>query len=474
MTASRAWRAVAALAVALGLALGVGAPAVQAAGVSFGTPTASAVFGTGVTFVQPVTVGGPIQRVELLLTFPTALGPLVHEIPVPSGSGSLTLRGGWSETADGHLMPNTPVVARWRITPASGVPVEGPSVSVLYADTRFAWKTISGTLVRLHWYQGSDAFAQQALAVGEKGVQQAADLLGVKETQPIDFFVYAAQAPFYDALGPGTRENVGGQADADIRTMFALIEPSAVGDSWVNVVIPHELTHLVFNTAVRNPYHFPPRWLNEGLAVYLSEGYTPSWRDAVQQAVRQGSLLSLAGLTGQFPTSADGFYLAYGESVSAIDFFVRTYGKDHLVKLIRSYAAGRTDDEAFTEAIGVNVAGFEAAWLASLGAAAPTRYGPQPAPAGPLPPGWGGAGGSSSPGPAGPTVAVSPPPGATGSPATASAAAQGTAGDDSGGLLLLAIAVAGLAAGGVLGYVRRRRTQRASRVESADPPATIP
>jgi hypothetical protein len=310
--------------------------------------------------------------------------------------------------------------------------------------------------------------------VGEKGVQQAADLLGVKETEPIDFFVYAAQAPFYDALGPGTRENVGGEADADIRTMFALIEPSAVGDSWVNVVIPHELTHLVFNTAVRNPYHFPPRWLNEGLAVYLSEGYTPSWRDAVQQAVSQGSLLSLAGLTGQFPTSADGFYLAYGESVSAIDFFVRTYGKDHLVELIRSYAAGRTDDEAFTAAIGVNVAGFEAAWLASLGAATPTRYGPQPAPAGPLPPGWGGPGGASSPGPVGPAVAISPPRQGAGSPATGLSATQRAASDDSGGLLLLAIAAAGLAAGGVLGYVRRRRTQRAARVDDADPPATIP
>jgi hypothetical protein len=247
-----------------------------------------------------------------------------------------------------------------------------------------------------------------------------------------------------------------------------------VGDSWVDVVIPHELTHLVFNTAVRNLYHFPPRWLNEGLAVYLSEGYTPSWRDAVQQAVGQGSLLSLAGLTGQFPTSADGFYLAYGESVSAIDFFVRTYGKDHLVELIRSYAAGRTDDEAFTAAIGVNVAGFEAAWLASLGAAAPTRYGPQPAPAGPLPPGWEGPGGASSPGPAGPAVAVSPPPEAAGSPATGRSAAQGTASGDSGGLLLLAIAVAGLAAGGVLGYLRRRRTQRAGRADDADPPATIP
>jgi hypothetical protein len=270
-----------ALVASLGLALGLAAPGVRAADVSFGTPSATSVYGTGVTFVQPVTVGGTIRRAELLLTFPTALGPLVHEIPVPSGSGALTLRGGWSVATDGHLVPNTPLVARWRITPAVGDPVEGPPVTVLYTDTRFAWKTLTGTLVRIHWYEGSDAFARRALAVGEKGVKQAADLLGVRETDPIDFFVYAAQAPFYDALGPGTRENVGGEAHADIRTLFALIEPSAVGDPWVDVVIPHELTHLVFNTAVLNPYQFPPRWLNEGLAVYLSEGYTASWRAAV-------------------------------------------------------------------------------------------------------------------------------------------------------------------------------------------------
>ena len=67
--------------------------------------------------------------------------------------------------------------------------------------------------------------------------------------------------------------------------MFALIGPDDVADPWVGIVIPHELTHLVFDTAVRNPYHFPPRWLNEGVAVYLSEGYTASDRSAVEAAV---------------------------------------------------------------------------------------------------------------------------------------------------------------------------------------------
>ena len=470
MRSPRAARALLTLLVVFAAGLGVAVPRAQAADISFGTPSGTAVYGTGVTFVQPITVGGPIRRVELLITFPTALGPLVHEISAPTGSGPLTLRGGWSVADDGHLVPNTPLVARWRVTPMVGDPVEGPSATVLYEDTRFAWQTLTGSLVRIHWYEGSEAFARRALAVGEKGVAQAAALLGVTETRPIDFYVYAAQAPFYDALGPGTRENVGGEAHADIRTLFALIEPGAVNDPWVGVVIPHELTHLVFDTAVHNPYHFPPRWLNEGLAVYLSEGYTASWRATVEAAVSSGTALSLTALDGQFPTGSDGFMLAYGESVSAIDFFVRTYGKDRLVALIRSYAAGRTDDEAFSAAIGIDVPGFEAAWRASLGAAAPTRYGPQPAPAGPVPPGWGAA---SSPAPD--SGASSPPgrPGSSASPVPGSPAAPGNGGDSS-GVILLVIAAAGLAVGGTLGYVRRRRMQRAVASRAQEPPGSAP
>ena len=41
----------------------------------------------------------------------------------------------------------------------------------------------------------------------------------------------------------------------------------------------------VFDTATDNPYHFAPRWLNEGLAVYLSEGNGAEYRQSVQGAV---------------------------------------------------------------------------------------------------------------------------------------------------------------------------------------------
>ncbi len=383
------------------LALSAAPVAAAATWATFGTPTARSTYGTGVDFSQPVTVVKAVARVELLLTVANAIGPTVVELPVPAGSGPTTLRYLLDTSGEGHLLPNTPIVARWRLT-ASDDPTDvalGPVLRITYADGRFTWQTETGSLVRVHWYSGSAEFGRRALKIGEDGVRRASDLLGVSESKPVDFYVYADQTAFYDALGPGTRENVGGEADAGIRTLFALIPPSQIDDAWVGTVIPHELTHLVIDTAAGNPYHFLPRWLNEGLAVYENQGYDASDRGLVSDAVSSGTLIPLDGLVGQFPTSADGFFLAYAESASAMDFLIRTYGSDALVALVRSYKDGRTDDEAFRKGLGVDTATFASAWLAGLGAKAPARYGPQPAPAGPIPSAWSINGGLAVPAP---------------------------------------------------------------------------
>ena len=301
-------------------------------------------------------------------------------------------------------MPNTLVELGFRITLEDGSFVDGPPERVRYEDDRFAWRTLEGDVVRIHWYDGSQEFARRALDIGDKAVKNASALLGVDESVPIDFFVYAERDPFYDVIGPALQENVGGLAIPQIRTLFANIAPSDVADSWVSLVVPHELTHIVFDTATRNPYNEPPHWMDEGLADYLAIGYAQDARNNVDRAVSRGDLMPLRALDLRFPSTADRFSLGYDESVSAIDYLVRTYGQDALVQLIQSYAAGVADDDAFQAALGVDVAGFEAGWLADLGAGEPVPYGPVPAPPGPLPPGW-----DAAPEQTGPPVATPPP-----------------------------------------------------------------
>jgi hypothetical protein len=455
---SRSFFAVAIVVSAL-VALVVAAGPVRAADSSFGTPSAKASYGTGVTFEQPFTPSNGIQRVEVLLTTPGSIGPFVSTVAVPPCCQLTTLTYSLLES-EGHLVPNTRFSAQWRVTDADGTVRLGEPTSILYEDTRFDWKTVTGPVVRVHWYDGSTDFGKRALAIGEKGIDNAARLLGVTETEPVDFYIYADQKAFYDALGPGTRENVGGEAHADIRTMFALIPPTDIDATWVSTVVPHELTHLVFDTAVKNPYHFPSRWLNEGLAVYLSEGYGDDWRTAVKDAIKADAIIPLDGLTGQFPTTQEQFFLAYGESVSAVDYLVRRFGQDALVKLVRSYADGVTDDEAFRAGIGQDVATFQAGWLADIGAKAPAAVGPQPGPGGPLPPGWTGPPDA----PAAPGGAVAPASAGPGSPAAAPVSPP--RGDDALGALLPAV----LAIGVVLVVVGLARSRSRRGRESGDAP----
>jgi hypothetical protein len=285
-------------------------------------------------------------------------------------------------------VPNTTFTARWRVTDDTGKAWLGPAIRHTYDDDRFRWRSLDGAVVRVHWVEGNDAFGRRALKIGDDAVAATAKLLGVTESDPIDFFIYADQASFRAALGPATRENVGGQAHPDIRTLFALITPAEIDASWVESVVPHELTHVVFATAVDNPYHDPPHWLNEGLAVYLADGYDDVNRSQVEQAAADGSIIPLDGLAGAFPTTQERFFLAYAESVSAVDRIVRADGRDALVKLIRSYGEGVSDDAAFQAALGRDVAGFQSDWLKELRAAPPTKLGPKPAPVGPLPSGW--------------------------------------------------------------------------------------
>jgi hypothetical protein len=392
-------RRIVALAAALALTAGlVVAPVALAADPIFGTATASSHYGEAITVTQPATIPAGVVRVEAVVREGVGADTFLASMDTPA-PGPTTLRYSL-DTPAGTVFPNTPVELGFRLTFDDGHTVDSPTTTHLYADDRFTWRTLEGSVVRVHWSEGDSAFGRKLLAVGEQAIKNATSLLGVEETTPIDFYVYADRTAFYDVIGKGLQENVGGLALPEIRTLFANIGSGDAGDPWVSVVVPHELTHIVFDTATHNPYHEPLHWLNEGLAVYLAQGYDAGARSSVEGAARSGDLMPLSALVQQFPASADRFSLAYDEAVSAIDFLVRTYGKDALVKLIRSYGNGVGDDAAFSGALGVDTRGFEAAWLADLGIAAPVPFGPVAAPAGPLPPGWiAGPGQSAQPGP---------------------------------------------------------------------------
>jgi hypothetical protein len=406
-----ALRAGAAFAVAV-FALAAGAHPVAASSPDFGTPSAASTFGTGIDFSQSYS-GPTFKTAEISLTLPGAIAPLIVQLPATSAPLTYTL-----DATEGQLLPNMKISAVFDVTLANGTVETGPPVSVTYADTGHNWQTIAAGIVTIHYYSGGSSFAQQLASIAQQGLAKSASFLGGTETAPIDFFVYGDQQSFLNAMGPATGDSVGGQAEPPFRTCYAQIN---AGDlTYARSVIPHELTHVVFADVIHNPYHEPLNWLNEGMAVYLSDGYASDNRQRVAQAAANGTLMPLAALTGAFPRITDRFYLAYAEAVSAVDFLVRTYGQAAIVKLLRAYKTGVTDDEAFKVGIGIDTVGFDKAWLAANGVKAYESFGPQPAPSGPLPPGWGSSSGGSGSTPTGSGIAGAATPAPAGSSQPAS------------------------------------------------------
>lgn len=360
---------------------------------TFGTPTVSAVLGQPITFSSTID-GVDIASVDVVIHLdgnPTSVVIASetqindeYEVQANIDIGSSALCACLSQ---GQSQPNTKFDFAFQATASDGSVTTGPVAHGIVEDQRFQWQTLASGQVIVHWYAGDTAFGQAAANVANDGINKASQLLGVTLDKPADVFVYDTEDALRSAVSPD-RENVAGEAFPHLDTLYVEIPHDQAADTFAGTLIRHELTHLVLHRATDNPYHGVPRWMDEGVAVYLSEGYTDYWKSFVDPAVSSKALIPLQGLTGEFPSVKSEFYLAYGEAVAAVDFFIRTYGDQTFWSLVKSYANGVSDDDAFKAATGSDFTAFNKQWFESLGLEPQNPVGPQPGAAGPLPSGW--------------------------------------------------------------------------------------
>jgi hypothetical protein len=176
------------LAATVALVAALVAPAsAAAADPTFQPATATSTFLEAITVQQEATLPAGVQRIEALVRTGDGSRTFLADVPNPgAGPVKLTYR---FDTPSGGIYPNTKVELGFRVTLADGATIDGPTTTIRYEDTRYQWKTLEGDLVRIHWVQGDQGFGERALRIGDEAVKNAADLLGVTEKDPVDFFV---------------------------------------------------------------------------------------------------------------------------------------------------------------------------------------------------------------------------------------------------------------------------------------------
>ncbi|HEX5504565.1 MAG TPA: peptidase MA family metallohydrolase [Thermomicrobiales bacterium] len=266
-----------------------------------------------------------------------------------------------------YLPPGIDIQYYWSLTDAAGNHLDTAPRQFLYQDERFPWRTKQGGQVTVYYYSGNDAFGQDILDTALRAADRLGRSFGVAGDRPIHIVVYGNNRDFASSLPPNSAEWIGGQAHPDLGLIVTGIQPGGGAAAEVRRVIPHEMSHQLLYQATDNPYGGPPHWLDEGLAVYNQETPDSEFGTMLQQAVRDGALIPVRALNSNFPLDPDQALLSYAESLSVVQFIVKTYGDAQLGRLLTSFKNELSYDEALQATLGVDTDGLDRAWKASLG-----------------------------------------------------------------------------------------------------------
>ena len=290
---------------------------------------------------------------------------LAKAFPQFTPDKSVEVKWTWEMRQSGSLPPGTTIWWRWRYTDEMGNESLSDQQTITWLDSDHNWQTISADKLNLHYYSGTQAFAEDLLNASISGLEFNRTQSGLDAETPIDLYIFANTNDLKEAIlyEPSW---TGGQAFPDHDIVILGISQSEL--DWGRDAIVHELTHVLVGHLTFSCLGGVPTWLNEGLAVY-SEGEldSPS-QQQLDDAIKNDQLLTVRSLSAGFSEVPDKAYLSYSQSFSIVKFLIETFGQDSMTQLLTSLRDGATIDDALINIYGFDIEGLDDAWRESIGA----------------------------------------------------------------------------------------------------------
>ncbi len=272
---------------------------------------------------------------------------------------SVTANWTWDLRRSGGLPPGITIIYWWTISDGTGARLQTPKEYLKFEDTRFDWQTLSEDRINLHWYEGTPAFAREVMNTTKDALSRLYRDTGAMLKTDVRIYLYA-NSP--DLLGSMLypQEWTGGVAFTEFGVISIGI--SAANLAWGKTAMEHELTHLVIHQMTFNPYSGLPTWLDEGLAMYNQSSVDFSFVNALNNAIRNDSLISLQTLSSPFSSYADIAYLSYAQSWATVEYLIGTYGSEKMADLLEIFRHGSTSDNALLQVYGLTTRGLYEEW----------------------------------------------------------------------------------------------------------------
>ncbi len=213
------------------------------------------------------------------------------------------------------------------------------------------------------YYERQDLKAAEMLADWYRDqLRDFAAKLNLRMPRDVRVFIAPNEARF-KYLTRGLPEWTGGAVYPRERVVVLLAPRVRHGAAHFKAVALHEGVHLLTEL---DGYSHLPKWMAEGLAVYLSGETLFRNPSLLARSVVTHQTLTLGEIEDVLLLGPEEARLAYLQSVSMVRYLVETYGWDTVAKLVHGFRAGRDPDALFRKATGRDYFTVEAAWHADL------------------------------------------------------------------------------------------------------------
>ena len=240
------------------------------------------------------------------------------------------------------------------------------SVTPLHGATGAAWEMLESEHFQIY-YQSAETHPQDIADIAEDFYPQINRLIDGIEIGKIEIWMCKTQQQFQAAAHAPIQDWAVGCA-FPLSRRIVIQNPRVIIDRkfQLSQVLRHEIVHIAFGQRTKSTIGDIPLWFIEGIAIYLSGEWAPHRHDVMFEHILSRSIIPLTDLADRFPTPERKAQLAYAESLNAVAWLVKIAGVEKLWEVINLLGAGNDLNTAYKQAIGWDLATFDAEWQASL------------------------------------------------------------------------------------------------------------
>ncbi|MBU1084502.1 MAG: peptidase MA family metallohydrolase [Candidatus Omnitrophota bacterium] len=212
-----------------------------------------------------------------------------------------------------------------------------------FAETP-VWEELKGDHF-IVYYNGDNTFPKDVLYRSEKYYKRIADDLGYSRysnfwqwENRVKIYIYEKQSDFTNMGNyPAWSEGIADYYNKSIYTYKG-------SDNFVNDVLPHEITHLVFRDFVGLDNPNIPMWLDEGMAQWEEPYKRSVIRLAVKEIYSAGKVMRLNDFMSfniNRVEDNDVVRSYYIQAMGLVEFMMSEYGTDRFVGFCRDLRDGK-------------------------------------------------------------------------------------------------------------------------------------